>query len=102
MRKRYQWDEYRGMGNRLKKGYNPLMLTDDGYIVAKEQKLTRGNYPEYQAVEIVYDKSFVLAKLLKETIEPLAITETAMIELVSEAYKQIKGKQQQLTGIKDE
>jgi len=89
----YLWDEFNGMGNRLKRGLNPMMLTEQGLTVSKRQKLTRGEYAEYRNISIVYDRRFVITKLIKEVIEPLGVKESVMLEILAQAYKEIRSKQ---------
>lgn len=93
--KRVNWKDYQGMGNKFRRSFHSDMLTDGGHVVLIKRKLERGSYAAYEPVEVVFDRDFVIQKLTRETILQLVASETDLIELVKESYKEIK-KQHQL------
>lgn len=94
--KRVNWQDYQGRGNKFRRAYHPDMLTDDGYTVLVKRKLENGSYAAYEPVEVVYDKDFVIEKLIRETIKQLIVNENDLIELIKTGFSQIR-KQHQLS-----
>ena len=66
------------MGNRYMQALNPAMLDDGGMLIERRVKVPKkglGKAAHLQEKEIVYvryDRDYVIEKLRKEIVEPLA------------------------------
>jgi hypothetical protein len=81
------WNEPRH-GNKYLQKIDPKMLLPDGYLIRKEIRPIDHGKGSKKWVQIRYDRSYIIAKIHQEILEPLNLADyNSFQKLVSEAWK---------------
>lgn len=90
--KTINWSE-QAQGNKMLQRLHPGMLTPEGYKVQKELYLHGSRRDSQKAiVDVVYDESYVIEKLVREVLIPLNPNGyNDFQKIISKAWKKFEG-----------